>query len=580
MPSLTTVADQYSYPGATAGLQRTALGYRFRSGAQNDRVSLTYALGKLRIADTTARSWSARSSRTGRMGSQLPASCTPVTAGVGIAAQCSVPWGATDFIEVWTGQGNDTLDAHTLPAGFRVWDSPGPGANTATLGAGADYVNGGSGPDVVHAGGGDDVVQGRGGHDTLYGDAGNDTLLGGSGSDDLVGGAGADMLRGGDGADTVDGGWGMDRVTCNDATDHVVRGAFDTHTPLSVSGPFTTSGATILDGSGQPYAPYGITSAALAHPLTRHTVANIEAQIRAASDNWCANTVRLQVSQDQMINGAGFNPSRLSINQAFLNAVRTEVSYARRLGLVVVLSLQTETDADARANFMPTHRSVRFWDAMAGAFGHNQGVVFDLFNEPSHVSINCPKGDGECDWGHWHDGFTANRITYLGMQRLDAAVRAAGAQNLFWVQGTTYGDDLSEAGTHLVRDHTGPLAYSMHHPVLPENVASWRRDFGYLAERRIAPVVVGEWAQYTNAPAINSACWADAPRSVPQFLSYLARLHIGLVAYRLGAGVLNAGNDLNVPGRIRADWGCRPGLGQNAGAALMRWFQLHNIRLF
>ena len=74
---------------------------------------------------------------------------------------------------IYGGQGNDTIDASTLPGRVAL-----------------------DGDD------GDDVLIGGTDGSYLAGDAGNDTLVGGAGDDTLDGGAGADTMRGGDGNDT------------------------------------------------------------------------------------------------------------------------------------------------------------------------------------------------------------------------------------------------------------------------------------------------------------------------------------------------------------------------------------------
>jgi hypothetical protein len=73
-----------------------------------------------------------------------------------------------------------------------------------------------------------------------------------------------------------------------------------------------------------------------------------EAVIAAAADNWCANTVRLQVGQANLVSTAG------RVHQAFLAAVTTEVRFAEARGLVVALNLQWQLDGASLVESMPT----------------------------------------------------------------------------------------------------------------------------------------------------------------------------------------------------------------------------------
>ena len=87
-------------------------------------------------------------------------------------------------------------------------------------------------------------------------------------------------------------------------------------------GPFHVIG-TVVTGSTGRYIPYGINLTGLAHTDYAARMTQDEADIAAAVDNWCANTVRFQVRQANLVSITG------DVNQAFLNAVTTEV-HSRR----------------------------------------------------------------------------------------------------------------------------------------------------------------------------------------------------------------------------------------------------------
>ena len=83
------------------------------------------------------------------------------------------------------------------------------------------------------------------------------------------------------------------------------------------SGPFRVS-RTVVNGSTGRYIPYGISLTGLAHTDYAARMAQDEAGIGAAEDYWCANTVRFQVRQANLVSTTGH------VDQAFLAAVTTE----------------------------------------------------------------------------------------------------------------------------------------------------------------------------------------------------------------------------------------------------------------
>ena len=212
-------------------------------------------------------------------------------------------------------------------------------------------------------------------------------------------------------------------------------------------GPFRVRG-TVVTGSTGRYIPYGINITGLAHTDYAAEMAQDKADITASADDWCANTVRFQVRQGNLVSPAGH------VSQAFLNAVTTEVHFAERRGLVVVLNLQWQLDSAKLAESMPTRRSEAFWGSLAAHFGRDPSVVFDIYNEPEQFSA--------CGWAFWRNGGICHGRHYLGMQALADYVRAR-ASNLFWIEGIGAGATLSQAWQyHITGD--GPLEYSEHRP--------------------------------------------------------------------------------------------------------------------
>lgn len=337
-----------------------------------------------------------------------------------------------------------------------------------------------------------------------------------------------------------------------------------------VSTALHTRGSAVLTATGRRYVPYGINVVGLAHPLTvsqaEHratamgTVGSDDAVIDAAAGPWCANTVRFQIQQTNYVSPAG------TVNKAFLAAVEAEVTHAESLGLVVVLNCQTQlSPLHDTQQFMPTRLTYAFWDSLASHYGHDPHVVFDLFNEPAYVPT----------WGMWRNGGTLHGVRFFGMQALADRVRHRDhAANLLWVEGAHVGGKLDSAWTHRITGD-GPLEYSEHRPAGPHSRHQWDKIFGYLANKHLAPVVEGEWADYARTAA-NWACWDDAPRSVPRFLRYLAARQIGMIVTKMVPGQLIESANVGDPTRIKPSWRCVTGLNQGAGHQIMSWFRLHN----
>ena len=80
------------------------------------------------------------------------------------------------------------------------------------------------------------------------------------------------------------------------------------------AGPFRVSGTQVLGAGGKPFVSYGLTVAGLQGPDWASSFLLDRAEIAATADQWCANTVRLQLNQDDLLgpDGASFSPAYLA----------------------------------------------------------------------------------------------------------------------------------------------------------------------------------------------------------------------------------------------------------------------------
>ena len=348
-------------------------------------------------------------------------------------------------------------------------------------------------------------------------------------------------------------------------------------------GPFRVSGTRVLGAAGKPFVSYGLTVAGLQSPSWASFVSQDLQEITATADDWCANTVRLQLNQDDLL-----GPDGTGFDHAYLTAIESEVSLAESYHLVVVLNDETNiaTPAEQAVQMGPTPETETFWQDLTKVYGSNPQVIFDLFNEPRMYSTGMPLGQ---EWQLWLNGGSFDGVDYpFGMAQLAAYVRTTlGAHNLFWIEGPRYSASFAGMVQQQALLNVSNVVYAVHHPAGPADAASWDADFGYLVRTGVAPVVDGEWTNYEPAPTASptttpSSCWPDAPTSVPEYLQYLAANGIGLNAYTLQPGfMIQSYNNLAGPTTMNAaTWSCQsnsePDPGQGAGAEVLAWFQQQN----
>jgi hypothetical protein len=365
-------------------------------------------------------------------------------------------------------------------------------------------------------------------------------------------------------------------------------------------------GNEVITANGKQFIPEGISVygglEAADYDLNN---ANVYAQITAAYQYWHANTVRLQVAETNLF--SHLKPGE-QYNKQFLSALTQQVNYIRSLGMVAVINDQTEFTNNTPS---PTAMTSEFWQVVSQHFKNSPYVIFDLFNEPRLIqknNVNALANDvapnpfiyshlfthykpvvpisRQRAWGIWRDGGNVNGVSYVGMQQLINQVRATGAQNLIWAEGTY---DALQLPPKQYLLHGSNLVYSIHHANL-NSPHSWR-SIGKLAA--IRPVVEGEWAQYQSSWA---ECYSRAYSDAPKYLNYLHELHIGVIAWSLQPNSLVKGNahigqpdNLNTssstkrasrlaaPDSLMPTYVCGKGHGQGVGQLLQNYFSQNSI---
>jgi endoglucanase len=177
---------------------------------------------------------------------------------------------------------------------------------------------------------------------------------------------------------------------------------------------------------------------------------------------WNINTIRVPLNEDCWL---GINGVSASVSgKTYQTAIVGFVQMLRTNGMYVIVDLHwTNTGTTLATNQQPmpdaSHAS-DFWTSVATAFKSDQGVVFDLFNEPYPDNNQ----DTTAAWTCWRDGGSCPSISYpvAGMQTLLTAVRNAGATNVIMMGGVQYANTLTHWLTYAPTDPLSNVAASTH----------------------------------------------------------------------------------------------------------------------
>jgi aryl-phospho-beta-D-glucosidase BglC (GH1 family) len=200
--------------------------------------------------------------------------------------------------------------------------------------------------------------------------------------------------------------------------------------------------------------------------------------------SWHANAVRVPLNEDcwLSINGA---PGQYS-GAAYQNAITGFVNLLRQNGLYVILDLHWNNGggnkATSQQQMADADHGPAFWASVASAFKTDQGVIFDLYNEPHDIS-----------WACWlNGGCQVNGWNVAGMQQLLNAVRGAGATNVVMAGGLAYAGDLSQWLANKPNDPQKNLAASFHtyNFTTCSNQGCWDSTIKPVAQQ--VPVITGE----------------------------------------------------------------------------------------
>jgi hypothetical protein len=247
--------------------------------------------------------------------------------------------------------------------------------------------------------------------------------------------------------------------------------------PITPVGPPMTGlhveGAQIKNGTGDIVRLRGINRSGTEYKCVQSggvfdgpaTSASIQAML-----SWKINAIRIPLNEACWlgINGVPAAAAGDGYKQPIIDYVNLLHAYH----IVPILDLHwvgPGTSAADRLQPMPdADHAGAFWTDVANTFAGDDGVVFEIFNEPFPDSNR----DSDAAWACWRDGCSARQsvpsggtammFQAIGMQALVDAVRATGSPNLILLGGVQYSNALSQWLAHAPVDPTGNLGAAWH----------------------------------------------------------------------------------------------------------------------
>jgi endoglucanase len=225
-------------------------------------------------------------------------------------------------------------------------------------------------------------------------------------------------------------------------------------TASTVTGPLRTSGNEILDAYGTPILLQGVVLNGLEGSAAGSTVTeNAIQQIH----NWGANFIRVALGEQFWVG------SNCRYSPSYVSKVDQVVQWITSRRMVALLDLHFNTvggcETGAQHNMADAAQSITFWQQVAARYKDDPLVAFDLYNEPHSIS--------DATWlygGPTTDYYTGINYQAAGMQQMYDAVRSTGAQNLVFVSGTNWANDVPSTLVngynivYAVHDYTCPTA--------------------------------------------------------------------------------------------------------------------------
>jgi endoglucanase len=275
--------------------------------------------------------------------------------------------------------------------------------------------------------------------------------------------------------------------------------------------------ANMLTRDGAPWIPKGVSLVAFVAPDAYLRTEFSKAHRRFGPDElkaiarFGADLVRFQVSQ------SGCDPQNPIYSSAYVDEIVDAVRLTRSYGFSVIISMDSEPPTGEWIPYgLPTDSTVRAWHTLAPRLSSDQGVMFELYNEPTRQRHAGRAVADDVTWAEW-------KKTH---QPILDQIRKDGAKNVVIVDGLKKGHILT--GAPSLSDPEAKVVYAVHpYPTEEErSAADWDRNFGAFAQTH--PVLITEW----NArSAQKSQCVANLPDIASNLLAYAHAHRIGVTGW-------------------------------------------------
>jgi hypothetical protein len=231
----------------------------------------------------------------------------------------------------------------------------------------------------------------------------------------------------------------------------------------------------------------------------------------AAMKSWDINVVRVPLNEDCWL---GLSTPAGRGGRPYQKIVQRYVRALGDAGLYVLLDLHRAAPRARRAQGLlrmaDADHAPAFWRSVARTFKTDHAVIFDLYNEPNHISWGC--WEHGCTIPAYDDGYgPVPSYRAVGMQQLVNAVRSTGATQPLMLSGTSYAHDVSQWLSHEPRDPLHALVASNHNygGLSPCEAGC---QSAILAVHQRVPVELGEMGETDCAHGYidSTMAWADA----------------------------------------------------------------------
>lgn len=261
--------------------------------------------------------------------------------------------------------------------------------------------------------------------------------------------------------------------------------------------PLRVAGNQLLDSGGQPVLLRGVNCAGMEWSSDGDGL--ILKTIKVAVTEWKANLIRLPLAQDRWFGKAS---DQRDAGAGYRALVRQAVDLCASNNAYIILDLHWSDAGVWGRNIgqhdLPDQNSLAFWKDVAPVYRDNPAVLFDLYNEPTHVN-----------WDQWFKGGpltetnkkTKVTLTYesVGMPALLAAIRSTGARNVIIASGINWAYDVGGIleGRELSDPAGNGVVYAVHpYPheyagIGRETIAQWAARMEPFARR--FPILVAEF---------------------------------------------------------------------------------------